>query len=122
MGNILFGIDIAKIVDQNISAGLLDATLHSFTYGDRDPENPGLGIPRVEVSTACKGVLTFYDDKDIDGTLVKRGDRLVLLIGETLGGVVPVEENDVTIEGRRYHVIEVRRDPAAATFSLQVRA
>lgn len=119
----LFGIDIAGIVAKEIGPGLRDVTIHRETWSARDPSNPGAGLGITEDAITCKGVLSFFDIKDMMGTLVQEDDRLVIVIVGTMSTVVePVPGWAVTIEGVRYDIVRVRRDPAAATYSLQVRA
>lgn len=119
----LFGIDIAGIVAREIGPGLVACTIHRVTWGDRDASDPGAGLAVAEDDITCKGVLTYFDIKDMDGTLVEENDRLVIVITGTMSEEVePVPQWAVTIEGRRYNIVRVRRDPAAATYSLQVRA
>ena len=119
----LFGIDIAGIIAKEIGPGLVDATIHRQTQSDRDPSDPGAGLPVTEDDITCKEVLAFFDIKEIDGTLVQEDDRLVIVIVGTMSEEVePLPTWGVTIEDKRYTVIRVRRDPAAATYSLQVRA
>jgi len=117
----LFGVDIASLVGQYIGPGLVDCTLHTIAWGARDVGDPGLGLARTETNVTCKGVLVDYDDRDMENTLVEDGDRMVLLVTTTLSGYVPVTGFQITIEGNRYNVIRVRRDPAAATYTCQVR-
>jgi hypothetical protein len=119
----LFGIDIAGIVAKEIGPGLVATTIHRITWSDRDPSDPGAGLTLVEDDITCKGVLSFFDIKDVDGTLVEEDDRLVIVIVGTMSEVVePLPAWAVTIEDVRYNIVRVRRDPAAATYSLQVRS
>lgn len=118
----LFGVDIAAIIDSAMSGGLLDATLHQTTPGTRTPGDPTGGTNPTTVDAACKGMVDDYADGEIDGTLVLVGDRKVLLIGNSIAGLlVPQPQDGVTIEGERYTVIRVKRDPAAATYLCQGR-
>lgn len=119
----LFGIDIAGIVNAELGPGLLPATLQVVTPGSRDPLNVTSGTNPTVVEYSCRGVLEDYDDRQIDGELILRGDRKVLLLGKSIGGgaVEPKPGDQVTIEGRTFSVIGVTRDPAAATYTLQVR-
>lgn len=118
----LFGVDIAAIIDSAMSGGLLDATLHSVTPGTRTPGDPTSGTQPTEVARSCKGMVDDYTDGQIDGMLVQVGDRIVLLIGNSIDGLAVPEPGDgVTIEGVRYFVVRVKRDPAAATYVCQAR-
>lgn len=120
--NKLFGLDIAKIVNDSIAGagGVLDATLTSIT-----PQTPSSGnaiIPSIPTQHACKGFIDDYKDSEIDGTIVRKGDRKVTLLGASITPSVAPKTNDqVSIEGDTYDVQEVTRDPAGATYELQVR-
>ncbi len=125
MGNItndLFGIDIAGIVNDSIESagGVLDATLFSVT-----PQAPPSGnsiTPSTPTQHACKGFIDDYKDSQIDGTIIRKGDRKVTLLGASIKPPVAPKTNDqVTIEGDTYDVQEVTRDPAGATYELQAR-
>lgn len=119
----LFGIDIAALVAKEIGPGLLDATLHRQTQGDRDTADPGAGLPVTETDITCKGVETYFDIKEWPSTLVEANDRLILIIANTMSTEVePLPTWGLTIEDRRYTIIRVRRDPAAASYACQVRA
>jgi hypothetical protein len=66
--------------------------------------------------------LEDYRDSQIDGTTIKRGDRRVLLLGDTIaGGAVPQPSDKITAEGKMYDVVNVTRDPDAAAYTCQVR-
>ena len=121
-GNRLFGVDIAGIVDKAISSGLLPATLHHTTPGTRTPGDPTAGVNSTELPYACRGIADDYSDHSIDGTIILVGDRKILLIGNSIaGGIVPQQNDGITIEGVRYTIINIKRDPAAATYLCQGR-
>ncbi len=115
----LFGIDIQGLIWDNMADGLLDATLHVQTPGVRTPGDPTAGMNPTFADEAAKGFIDVYRERQIDGTIVKTGDRKVLLLGQGL--TPPKPADDVTIEGERYHIINVMRDPAAATYECQSR-
>lgn len=120
----LFGLDIAGIVASAIDSagGLLAVTLTKMTPGTRNPLDPTAGTNPTSTPYTCEGVISDYANRQIDGTLVKTGDRQVLILGATLpAGIVPGPNDHVTIEGLPYDVVRVTRDPAAAAYTLQVR-
>lgn len=119
----LFGLDIKGLVAQNLGPGLLPVTVHQVTWGDRVASAPDEGLDLTETDITCKGVLTFFDAHDFPGTLVEENDRLVIvLVGTMSTEVEPLPGWAVTIEDVRYDIIRVRRDPAGATYSMQVRS
>jgi len=119
----LFGIDIAKIVAKEIGPGLLDTSLIKITQGERDLANPSSGFAKSESTIKGKGIISDYRDDQIDGTLVKQGDRKVTLITNTfLGTPIPKSGDKILIESITYMIIgNIKRDPAAATYTCQVR-
>lgn len=122
-GNKLFGVDIAGLVQSNVAPGLLDLTLVKVTPGTRTPGSLTGGTNPTESSTAGKGIAEDYDERQIDGAEVRRGDRRVLIVGNSLsaGSVIPEQGDKITIEGATYEIVRIERDPAAATYTCQVR-
>lgn len=116
------GINIPKLINDNLGASLLPATLHKVSNGARDPLDPTAGPTETETDYACRGFIDSQDQENIDGTLVRAGDRVVTLLGASIeGGQVPSTEDRVTIEGTKYTIVTVDRDPASATYILTVR-
>ena len=126
----LFNIDIAGIVNSAIAPGLLSATLHVMSYDEVDPDNPTAGRERTSTDYDCKAVFTSHEEVAqtptlgrAENSLVDEGDRVVLIIAKSLPtGVIPVRENEVTLEGVRCTISRVRRDPAAATYICWARS
>jgi hypothetical protein len=119
----LFGVDIAGIIAAQMGPLLLPATLRVFTLGARTPGDLTSG-PAITstASTAARGFVESYDTKDQGaGSIVQVGDRKITLLGATLGGLVPVPSSEIDIEGDTYTVVDVQRDPAAATYLCQSR-
>ena len=119
----LFGIDIAKLVADNIGPGVLPAVLTKVTPGTRTAGSLTAGTNSTSVDHDCRGFIDDYDASQIDGTLIKMDDHKVTIIGGTLpAGVIPVQNDHVFIEGTTYEIIRVKRDPAAATYTCQARS
>lgn len=120
----LFGIDIAGIVNDSIqdAGGLPAAVLTRITYGARTAGSLTGGKAKTSKDYRASGLIEDYREDQIDGEVIVRGDRKVMLLGASIeGGIVPEAGDLVAIEGTQYRVENVRRDPAAATYSLQVR-
>lgn len=117
----LFGVDIAGIVADATSGQLVPGTLHQISYGSRSGSVTG-GRTQTETDISFEGIIESYTEDEIDETTVLSNDRRVLIITNSMAqSVVPEPNWDVTIEGLRYRVIAVSRDPAEATYTLQVR-
>ena len=122
MGNKLFNKDIAGVLAKRLGPLLLPMTLTRVTSGTRDASDPTAGTSPSETDHPCRGIIEDYRDSQYDGTIVKRGDRMALILGDTIqGGAVPQPSDRVTAEGRKYEVVGVKRDPDAATYTCQVR-
>lgn len=119
----LFGVDIAKEVNRAAGSGLLPATLTVVTAGERVPGRLAHGTEPTTEDYPCRGVLEDYTERQIDGDIVRVGDRRVLLLGASISGgaVVPKPTDRITIESVEYTIARVERDPAAATYVCQVR-
>lgn len=119
----LFGIDIAGLANQHISPGLLKATLTASTPGTRTSGSLTSGTQPTESTSTGRGVVTKYKDSQIDGTLVKVGDRKVLLITKSFNTIINPKAGDkVTIDEQTYSIVnDVTRDPASATYTCQCR-
>ena len=121
----LFGIDIAGLVNEHVSSGLLPTLVQFKELEAVDPDNPLRN--RVKVLNAGlngRGVVETYKAYDIDGTIIKAGDRRVLLIVKSfpLNMPVPYTGCRITIEGESLTIVgDVKRDPAGATYTCQVR-
>ncbi len=116
----LFGINVAKLIADNFRGQLNVGTLTVITHGART--NSTSGRSQSPANSTFDGLLTNYKDEEVDGTLVEEGDRKVLIIAGTLNPVViPKSKDRVTIEGVEFEIKRVMRDPAAATYTLQVR-
>lgn len=118
----VFGADIAGQIGDALGPLLLPATLIKVTQGDRTSGSPTAGQKTSESSKSCRGFTDSYSDGQVDGTLVERGDRKVILLGASIqGGAVPEPGDKVRIEGATLNIVNVDRDPAAATYTCQVR-
>lgn len=132
MGTELFsvdGIDVAALVTEHLGPRVLPcALIRPGAPGQRDPANPTKAPqPGPPTQYPCRGFIEDFSTFSIDGTLIKAGDRKVTLLGNTIakGTVEPeggVNKDQVTVEGKTWAVHRVlSRDPAAATYVLQVR-
>jgi predicted secreted protein len=124
MGNPLFGVDISGIIRDNIGPGVLAATLTRSTPGTRTTGDPTGGTNPTEQNFACRGFIDSQAQRDLSGSLVDDGTKIVVLIGDTINGgaTVPVVGDTITIEGTVYDIEVIDRDPAAATYTCSVRA
>lgn len=112
----LFGVNISKLVADNIGPGVLDATLIVVTAGTRTSSTSG--VQPTETSIAGKGFTDSFSAGSIDGTVIKEDDVSIVLIADTFASPISPKGGDkITIEGSTYRVIRVERDPAAATYT-----
>lgn len=119
----LFGKDLAGIMGQALGKHLLPATLHKVARGSPMPGMLAYGSQPTETDHACRGLPVDLEERWVDGDLVKRTDRAVMLLVATIaGGVVPVAGDLITIDGAKVSVVAVvDEDPAAATRTVAVR-
>lgn len=122
MANLL-DLIATQVASALTSAGLtLPATLIKVTPGDRVPGRVSGGTNPTTTSYAAQGLVDSYATALIDGTLIQENDRKILLLGASItSGAIPTNGDQITIEGGTYRVINVSRDPAAATYICQAR-
>jgi hypothetical protein len=122
MGNRLFNVDIAGELNAAMGSLLPKYKLLKRSVADRTSGSLTSGRAVSFRSFSCRGILSAYAEDRIDGTNVKSGDRKVLILGDSLPkGVVPAPDDRIEAEGSTFTVIEVGRDPDAATYTCQVR-
>lgn len=100
-----------------------DATLTVVTPGTRTPGALGAGTNPTRVTHLCSGIVKAFDTSLIDGSLVRRDDRRIKLLTNTLpDGVAPKPNDEIAIDGTTYIVIAVlERDPAKFQFTCHGR-
>lgn len=119
----LFGLDIAKIVDDSIQSagGVLTGTFHKRAGTTRDANNLTGGVRPTFTDSTIRGFLERRTDIRIDDTLVTQDGDRVSILGNSLGAIVPEAGDEVTFENERYKITRIRtRDPAAALYVCDV--
>ena len=114
----IFGAGIAKEIGKALGPLTFPLTLVKIKTSTRGDVTGG--VNSIETPYNGKGFIDDYRDSRIDGTIVKVGDRVVTILGATIP-VEPEPNDEVTIEGRKWRIIRVARDPAGATYDCQVR-
>lgn len=121
----LMGVDIPGILHRTLSPRMLNGTLQEEVTNARDPNKPGAGPVKVgPVIYKFKGMIASYDDKEIDGNLVQKEDRKVLIIAKSIKpAVVPAHGMKVAVDGTPglWRIERVKMDPATATYTCQAR-
>jgi len=120
VGKNLFKANISGAIKKAIGPNVLDATLTKVTPGSRTSGSLTGGTNPTSVSYSGKGFVDTYKDGTIDGTIIKEGDKMVVLIGDYFP-IAPEANDKITIEGSTHIVVAVGRDPDAATYTCQVR-
>lgn len=87
----------------------------------------GTGSSTYGTAFAVKGVVKTYALRDVDGTMVQRDDRELILDAKSFNdaGVVPDDDDRVTISSVLYQVVRVEPKPGGDTpiiYKVQVRA
>ncbi len=124
--NRLFGVPIAALIKKHMAAGVLPAILIKVTEGTRTTLAVTEGNKPTEVPHACRGFVDTQNLRNVSGTLVTGGQKVVVLLGDTInnGNTIPALGDKITIEGNTYLIPDdgtIARDPAAATYTCTVR-
>ena len=119
----LFGVDIAQILNDAISSGLLDLTVIELVDSVLDPSDPTAAPTRTPINHIGKGILSDFSDFHREDTTILDGDRKITIIANSLVPFIkPIPGFRITISGQTYDIVgPVETDPAEATFVCQVR-
>lgn len=124
MGQKLFGVDIAGLVNKHIAHGLLEATVSrpNTQLGVRTSPTSGLtkGPPLLY---SGRGIWKSIDLENADGTNILVTDRIALLIAESFTPVyVPQKDDAITINSMTLIAQRIlKEDPATATYQVLCR-
>lgn len=121
-------VDVAKLIAANFAklgapVGVRPAVLIKVTPGTRTGGAASAGTNPTSASFAATGLVTGYSAFEQQNTLIRDGDRKVMLFGASIaGGAIPEPNDRVTIDGATYTIVgPIDRDPAKATYILQCR-
>ena len=124
MSNVLFGINIAQVVNSAIrsAGGVLPGTLIKRTNTGRTPGDLTGGQNPSTENHPFRGFIDNRSETRRNGSLIKAGGQFVSILGASLpSGIVPELGDSVTIEGTTFNIIDVpERDPAAALYECRV--
>jgi hypothetical protein len=84
-----------------------------------DTDKPWQGTTESVQTFPCKGWVDSFS-RNLEKTVVQAGDLRVFVLAETLA-VTPETTGRIVVDGRTLSIIDVRRDPAGATWELQAR-
>jgi hypothetical protein len=117
------GVDMSGLVAKHIGVKLGAVTLVKLSTGARTPSSYTSGPVITRTNYTGKGFVEECADNRIDGTLIKQGDRRVMLIANTFtAGITPSINDEVIVGSETYKIVgAVKRDPATATYSCQCR-
>lgn len=120
--------DNLKTIRNAVGRGLTQAgltrkaTLIVVTQGTRDPQALSAGRNPTEESVSCRGLVIRWNRKRLNATDVQAQDRVVLLVGKSLGTKEPKVGDRIAIEAKTSRIVDIERDPAAATFACLTRS
>lgn len=117
----LMQIEIARVASKTEMYRFL--TFTKVTSGTRDPANKTSGLQPTSSSSQCKGMVTSYANRDIDGETIQVRDRQILILTNTLpSGIVPGAGDQITgDDGLKYEVLSATRDPSGALYVVHGR-
>lgn len=116
----LFNINLPGIINSAMGSLLLPGTLIKVTRGSRTDGSLTSGPSTAETSYSFKGFYEEYKDGVTDGVLIKNGDRKVMMLSASCP-VTPSVGDKVTLDGQTRLIVDIKTDPAKATYSCQVR-
>lgn len=116
----IFGEDIAGQINKELGPLVFPVILTKSSAFRNTTDSTDQSV--VTVDHAGKGFVADYEDRFVDGTIIQRGDKQVIILGASLpSGIIPKPNDKTTIESEVKVIINVERDPAGATYTCQVR-
>lgn len=118
---------IRKGMKTLVKAGMTEsATLTKVTPGTRTPGAISGGTNATTADYKAAAIVSQYDDDDVDGTLILRSDRRIVLLAVTIGGKqVPEPGDRITLidRGETYTIQKdgITSDAAQAQYTCQGR-
>lgn len=95
--------DLAALLAANLTKyggdiGVKDLTLIKIAPGVRTPGEENKGTNPTSTPYPASGWIELFTDRQINGTLIRAGDRKLSILGATLpDGIVPAPNDKVTI-------------------------
>lgn len=123
MGNRLFGLDIARIVDRSIAGagGVLTGVLRRDDPGTRDAADLAAGRDLTPATYPFRGFAETAGERR-PGSQTASSVSTVSILGASIS-TVPQVNDVVTLEGKDWTLLELmERDPAAALYVFRAEA
>lgn len=122
-------LDLAYTVQQAITTvgNAVEGVVKTATYGSYsgapayDPVTGAVGTP-YQTTNSIRVIVTEPEKRLEDGSVVRPEGVVIIIAKNDLGGIVPKQQDQVTVDGVTYNVKNVRRDPAGASFYLEAVA
>ena len=95
------------------------AALDRAVSSEYDPETRK--VETVWTAYVCNVVVDEYRASQIDGTLIKAGDKKALIARLDVGFEPTAGKDRLRIGNEQWEIVDVGSDPVRATYSLQVR-
>ena len=112
---------IKQIIGSALNSTFLDFVLVKST--NTEPTNPWENPTVVDATYPCKAIITQFKYHEIDGEKIKAEDHKIVFLADSMAIEPAIDDRVQRVgETRRYLIVSpVRKDPAGATFTAQVR-
>lgn len=117
------GVNLPKILNQAMGKLVRQGKLVKITAGARDPNDLTAGQVSSKKNYPVNGFFDEFKLTDNPDNEAQIGNKKIVLFGGSLpAGIVP-ELNDLIVMENQTYIIDgpVTRDPAAATYTCEVR-
>ncbi len=116
--------DLAEAFDGDLADAVKSFSITQFQKGQYDPNTGDVG--GTSTTTTSRGVFTDYTQPEILNSEIEPTDEKLIILQNELS-ILPAIANEVTKEpntsmSKKYRVVNVSKDPANATWELQVRS
>ena len=121
MGNNLFGANISGKIARRLGPKLPRGTLQKVVQGTRNTSNLSAGREGTSTNHRFRGIRIGMTGLRKDTILPDARDA-VMILGDTIQpSTIPVNGDRIIVESTTFTIVNVDRDPDAATYTCQVK-
>jgi len=116
---------LAAVAERLIDKNGADVTLRKQSRALDEPSKPWRGTDATDTTTTVKGVVLGFRKKDIDGEIVRRGDRQALVAFNTAGSGIETYDELEDVDSNIWRIVDVEFVKPASIgllYKLQLRA
>lgn len=118
-------VSLAATAARLINKNGADVTLRKQSRTLDEPSKPWRGTDSSDTTVTVKAVLLSFRRKDIDGEIVRRGDRRALIAFDAAGSGIETYDELEDVDGNVWRIVDaefIKPASIGVLYKLQLRA